>query len=75
TVIGGAACPPAMIRTFENDFGVEVIHAWGMTELSPLGTLGRLKSKHADLPTEAKQKILEKQGKSVFGIDMRIVDG
>jgi fatty-acyl-CoA synthase len=75
TIIGGSACPPAMIRTFENDYNVEVIHAWGMTELSPIGTLGRLKSKHADLPTEAKQKILEKQGKSVFGIDMRIVDG
>jgi acyl-CoA synthetase (AMP-forming)/AMP-acid ligase II len=75
TIIGGSACPPAMIRTFENDHNVEVIHAWGMTELSPIGTLGRLKSKHADLPTEAKQKILEKQGKSVFGIDMRIVDG
>ncbi len=75
TIIGGSACPPAMIRTFENDYSVEVIHAWGMTELSPIGTLGRLKSKHAELPTEAKQKILEKQGKSVFGIDMRIVDG
>ena len=75
TIIGGSACPPAMIRTFENDYQIEVIHAWGMTELSPIGTLGRLKSKHADLPTEAKQKILEKQGKSVFGIDMRIVDG
>ncbi len=75
TIIGGSACPPAMIRTFENDYNVEVIHAWGMTELSPIGTLGRLKSKHAELPTEAKQKILEKQGKSVFGIDMRIVDG
>jgi len=74
TVIGGAACPPAMIRTFENDFGVEVIHAWGMTELSPLGTLGRLKSKHSEWSTEDKQKLLEKQGKSVFGIDMRIVD-
>jgi 3-(methylthio)propionyl---CoA ligase len=74
TVIGGAACPPAMIRTFENDFGVEVIHAWGMTELSPLGTLGRLKSKHSAWATEDKQKLLEKQGKSVFGIDMRIVD-
>ncbi len=74
TVIGGAACPPSMIRTFENDYNVEVVHAWGMTELSPVGTLGRLKSKHADLPPEAKQKILEKQGKSVFGVDMRIVD-
>ncbi len=74
TVIGGAACPPSMIRTFENDYNVEVVHAWGMTELSPVGTLGRLKSKHANLPLEAKQKILEKQGKSVFGVDMRIVD-
>lgn len=74
TIIGGAACPPAMIRTFENDYNVEVIHAWGMTELSPLGTLGRLKSKHAEWSTEDKQKLLEKQGKSVYGIDMRIVD-
>ncbi|MDE2077626.1 MAG: fatty-acid--CoA ligase [Burkholderiales bacterium] len=74
TIIGGAACPPAMIRAFENDYDVEVVHAWGMTELSPIGTLGRLKSKHADLPAEHKQKILEKQGKSVFGIDMRIVN-
>ncbi|MGE5451116.1 MAG: 3-(methylthio)propionyl-CoA ligase [Acidobacteriota bacterium] len=74
TIIGGAACPPAMIRTFENDYNVEVIHAWGMTELSPIGTLGRLKAKHKDLPLSQKQKILEKQGKSVYGIDMRIVD-
>ncbi|TAK97978.1 MAG: fatty-acid--CoA ligase [Aquabacterium sp.] len=74
TIIGGAACPPAMIRTFENDYNVEVIHAWGMTELSPLGTLGRLKSKHAEWSTEDKQKLLEKQGKSVYGVDMRIVD-
>jgi acyl-CoA synthetase (AMP-forming)/AMP-acid ligase II len=74
TVIGGAACPPAMIRTFENDYNVEVIHAWGMTELSPLGTLGRLKAKHAGWSTEDKQKLLEKQGKVICGIDMRIVD-
>jgi fatty-acyl-CoA synthase len=74
TIIGGAACPPSMIRAFENDYNVEVIHAWGMTELSPIGTLGRLKAKHADLPLAEKQKILEKQGKSVYGIDMRIVD-
>ena len=74
TIIGGSACPPTMIRTFENDYGIEVIHAWGMTELSPIGTLGRLKSKHADWSKEDKQKLLEKQGKSIFGIDMRIVD-
>ena len=74
TVIGGSACPPAMIRTLEDDFGVEVIHAWGMTELSPLGTLARLKAKHVDLPKEAQRRLLEKQGKVIYGIDMKITD-
>ena len=75
TVIGGSACPPAMIKTLQDDFGVEVIHAWGMTELSPLGTLSRLKAKHNDLPKDQKEAILAKQGKGIYGIDMRIVDG
>ena len=74
TVIGGSACPPAMMRTLEDDYGVEVIHAWGMTELSPLGTLSKLKAKHAGLPAEGKQRILEKQGRVIFGIDLEIVD-
>ena len=73
TVIGGSACPPAMIRTFNDDYGVEVIHAWGMTELSPLGTLSRLQLKHEKLPEEAQRKVLEKQGHVIFGIDMKIV--
>ena len=73
TVIGGSACPPAMIKTLQDDFGIEVIHAWGMTELSPLGTLSRLKAKHESLPKDAKEAILAKQGKGVYGIDMRIV--
>ncbi|RZL08474.1 MAG: long-chain-fatty-acid--CoA ligase, partial [Rubrivivax sp.] len=74
TVIGGAACPPAMIKTLQDDFDIEVIHAWGMTEMSPLGTLSRLKAKHQDLPAEQKQRILETQGKVIYGVDMRIVD-
>ena len=74
TVIGGSACPPAMIRAFNELFGVEVIHAWGMTELSPLGTLSRLQGKHLALPAEQQQKILEKQGHVIYGIDMKIVD-
>ncbi len=74
TVIGGAACPPSMIRAFEGDYDVEVVHAWGMTELSPIGTLSRLKTKHRDLPIEQKRKVLAKQGKSIYGIDMRIVN-
>jgi len=74
TVIGGSACPPAMMRTLEDDFGIEVIHAWGMTEMSPLGTLAKLKGKHAALDAEAKHHILEKQGKVIFGVDMETID-
>ncbi|MFN3416223.1 MAG: 3-(methylthio)propionyl-CoA ligase [Caldimonas sp.] len=72
TVIGGSACPPSMLRTLEDDFGVNVIHAWGMTELSPLGTLSKLKAKHLDLPLEDRRRVLEKQGKVIYGIDMQI---
>jgi len=75
TVIGGAACPASMIETFEEQYGVEVIHAWGMTELSPLGTLSRLRAKHLGLPKEAQRKVLSRQGKALYGIEMRIVDG
>ena len=74
TVIGGSACPPVMMKTLQEDFGVEVIHAWGMTELSPLGTLSKLTSKQLLLPPEAQQRLLEKQGKVIYGIDMAIAD-
>ncbi|HEX5685930.1 MAG TPA: 3-(methylthio)propionyl-CoA ligase [Ideonella sp.] len=74
TVIGGSACPPAMMKTLQDDFGVEVIHAWGMTELSPLGTLSKLTSKQDALPREAQQRLLEKQGRVIYGIDMAIID-
>ncbi|MGE0805881.1 MAG: 3-(methylthio)propionyl-CoA ligase [Burkholderiaceae bacterium] len=74
TVIGGSACPPAMIRTFRDDYGVDVIHAWGMTEMSPLGTLSRLQNQHLKQSDEAQRKLLEKQGHVVFGVDMKIVD-
>ena len=74
TVIGGSACPPAMMDTLIDQFGVEVIHAWGMTEMSPLGTAGGLQTKHLALPKEAQRKILQKQGHAVYGVDMKIVD-
>jgi acyl-CoA synthetase (AMP-forming)/AMP-acid ligase II len=73
TVIGGSACPPAMMRTLVEDFGVEVLHGWGMTEMSPLGTVGRLKNKHDTLDGESKMRVLEKQGKAIYGVDMLIV--
>jgi fatty-acyl-CoA synthase len=72
TVIGGSACPPAMIKTFREQYGVEVIHAWGMTEMSPLGTLSRLMSQHLDQSEEAQMKVYAKQGKAIFGVDMKI---
>ncbi len=74
TVIGGSACPPAMMRSFKEDFGVDVIHAWGMTELSPLGTVSRLGIHELTLPPEAQRQLLEKQGRSVCGIDMEVID-
>ena len=74
TVIGGAACPPAMLATFMDDYGVTVMHAWGMTEMSPLGTVCRLKKKHESLPKDAQRKLLSKQGRAIFGVDMKIVD-
>jgi 3-(methylthio)propionyl---CoA ligase len=74
TVIGGSACPPAMIHAFQEDYGVEVLHAWGMTEMSPLGTLCTLKNKHLDMSREEQMKIRLKQGRAIYGVDMKIVD-
>jgi len=73
TVIGGSACPPAMMKAFRNKYGVDVIHAWGMTEMSPLGTTCTLQSHHLELPEEQQQAILEKQGHAIYGVDMKIV--
>ena len=72
TVIGGSACPPAMVKAFQQDYGVEVIHAWGMTELSPLGTLCTLKNKHLLLSKEEQLAMRLKQGRAVYGVDMKV---
>jgi acyl-CoA synthetase (AMP-forming)/AMP-acid ligase II len=73
-LIGGSACPRSMIETFETKYGVDVIHAWGMTEMSPLGTLGSLKAGMAELPVEKRLDCKVKQGHPVFGVEMKIVD-
>ena len=75
TVIGGSACPPAMITAFREEYGVEVLHAWGMTEMSPLGTLCTLKNKHLTMPEAEQMKIRLKQGRAIYGMDMKIVGG
>ncbi len=74
TVIGGSACPPAMIDAFRKQHGVEVLHAWGMTEMSPLGTLCSLKNKHLSLPEDEQMALRLKQGRAIFGVDMKVVD-
>lgn len=73
-LIGGAACPPSMIRTFELDFDVEVMHGWGMTEMSPIGTIGKLKHSSRTLDREAQLKLKEKQGRAPFMVEMKIVN-
>ena len=73
TVIGGSTCPPSMIESL-HALGVDVIHAWGMTELSPLGALASLKRKDLAKSPAAQQQILQKQGRPPFGVDMKIVD-
>ncbi len=73
-VIGGSAAPKAMIEKFDVDHGVEVLHAWGMTEMSPIGTIGQLKSSMVDLPKDEQYAIRAKQGRALFGVDMKITD-
>jgi len=74
TVIGGSACPPAMVNAFRERYGVEVLHAWGMTEISPLGTVCTLKNKHLQQPADAQLALRLKQGRAIFGVDMKVVD-
>ena len=73
-LIGGSAIPEKILRAFEEDYEVDVVHAWGMTETSPLGTLGSLPPHlmNADIDTRMKQKL--KQGRPPFGVELKIVD-
>jgi fatty-acyl-CoA synthase len=73
-VIGGAAVPPSMIKEFNDKYGIDVIHAWGMTEMSPIGTVNRPKSFFANLSDEERFAQRAKQGYPVFGVDIKIID-
>jgi acyl-CoA synthetase (AMP-forming)/AMP-acid ligase II len=73
-VVGGAACPPMMIRKFEVDYGVEVIHGWGMTEMSPIGTTGKMKAATSSMDRETQLKLKEKQGRTPYLVEMKTVD-
>jgi fatty-acyl-CoA synthase len=74
SAIGGSACPPAMMRAFQDKYDVQVIHAWGMTEMSPVGTAAILKGKHLAMDHEAQFAVQATQGRAVYGVDMKIID-
>jgi fatty-acyl-CoA synthase len=74
TIIGGSACPPAMMRTIHERYGIEVVHAWGMTEMSPLGTVCTLKPRHLQMDELERYAVRAKQGRAIHGVDMKIVD-
>jgi fatty-acyl-CoA synthase len=71
-IIGGAACPPALLESLRKDCGVAARHAWGMTETSPLGTAAALKQKHLALPEAEQTQRLITQGRAIFGVDLKI---
>jgi fatty-acyl-CoA synthase len=73
-VIGGSAVPEALIRAFHDDYGVEVVHAWGMTETSPLGTLSTPTPEIAALPYDEQMPYMLKQGRNPLGIDLKLTD-
>jgi 3-(methylthio)propionyl---CoA ligase len=74
SAIGGSACPPAMLAKFLNDYNVRVLHAWGMTEMSPVGTVSGFKPKHVGASTEERLAMMATQGRATYGVDMKIVD-
>lgn len=73
-VVGGSACPPSMLKTFKEQFNCETIHAWGMTETSPLGSANQIKAKHLSLSEEERFNLRLSQGRPPFGVDLRLTD-
>ncbi|MBV1896048.1 MAG: long-chain fatty acid--CoA ligase [Rhodobacteraceae bacterium] len=74
TLVGGSALPSSMLKEFREKYDIELIHGWGMTETSPLGTLNQLLQKHVDLPKDQQYKLREGQGRPPFGVELRVVD-
>ena len=73
-VVGGSAMPRSLIEAYEKELGVNVVHAWGMTEMSPLGTVAKLLSHHRSLPQDQQWDVKARQGYPISGVEMRIVN-
>jgi fatty-acyl-CoA synthase len=74
TLIGGSAVPLSMIRDFQAEHGVTVVQGWGMTEMSPLGTVSTLRPEHESLPLEEQFRLRQLAGHGIFGVSMKVVD-
>ncbi|MDC0343845.1 long-chain-fatty-acid--CoA ligase [bacterium] len=74
SVVGGSACPPSMMQQFREEYGVDTIHAWGMSEMSPLGSVNMPLAKHRDLDIDAQHRMRENQGRPPYGVELKIVD-
>ena len=74
TIVGGAACPPSVIKTFREDFNCDAIHGWGMTETSPLGTMNQIKAKHKLLSKDEINELRKSQGRPPYGVEIRLMD-
>jgi len=73
-LVGGSAMPPTLIAKFDHEFGIEVRHAWGMTETVAIATMSVVDSRLAASPAAARHAVMAKQGKSVFGVELKVVD-
>ena len=73
-VVGGAACPPSMIKAFKEQYQCETIHAWGMTETSPMGAVNQLKAKHQSLDESVQFQLRRAQGRPPFGVQLRVCE-
>jgi acyl-CoA synthetase (AMP-forming)/AMP-acid ligase II len=74
-LVGGSAAPRPMIEAFERDYGVSVLQGWGMTEMSPIGTVGTLEPDMEALPLKERIEIKTRQGRRIFNVELKIVDG
>jgi fatty-acyl-CoA synthase len=73
-VVGGSAAPLSLLKAFEEKYGVEANHAWGMTEMSPVGTTGSLKPRFDLVDAQTRYAVKLKQGRVLYGVEMKIVD-
>jgi acyl-CoA synthetase (AMP-forming)/AMP-acid ligase II len=73
-LVGGTSAPRAMIEVFEREFGAQLLHAWGMTETSPIGTVCRPLKKHRDATQVERIDLQAKQGRAPYGVSLKIAD-